>query len=54
VSTVQTQIDLYANEHPESSSITMNNLVADGYLTAKQAQKVKELNITVEHNEARK
>ena len=54
VSTVQTQIDLYANEHPENGSITMNNLVAEGYLTAKQAQKVKDLNITVANNEAHK
>ena len=54
VSTVQTQIDLYANEHPENQSITINDLVSGGYLTTKQSQKVKDLNITITHNEAHK
>lgn len=54
VSTVQTQIDLYANEHPENGAITVNNLVTAGYLTEKQAQKVTDLNITVTNNEAHK
>ncbi|WP_220741219.1 competence type IV pilus major pilin ComGC [Leuconostoc miyukkimchii] len=54
VSTVQTQIDLYVNEHPEAQSVTINDLVTGDYLTPKQAQKIKDLNITVANNEAHK
>ena len=51
VSTVQTQIE---NEHPQNHNVTMDNLVHDGYLTNKQVQKVKDLNITITNNEAHK
>ena len=54
VSTVQTQIDLYENEHPQNHNVTMDNLVHDGYLNNKQVQKVKDLNITITNNEAHK
>ena len=52
VSTIQSQIDLYLNEHPDDKTLTYSDLVAAGYVSTKQVQKAKELHITLDHNEA--
>ncbi|WP_273715430.1 competence type IV pilus major pilin ComGC [Leuconostoc mesenteroides] len=54
VSTVQTQIDLYQNDHPNQDSVTLAALKSENYLTEKQFQKAQDLKITIVHNEARK
>lgn len=52
VSTIQTQIDLYINDHPDKKNVTIEELKSAGYLTSKQAQKSKELKIAIANNEA--
>ena len=52
VSTVQSQIDLYINEHLDDKIVTYSHLVAAGYLSPKQVQKAKELHISLDNNEA--
>jgi competence protein ComGC len=52
VTTVQTQIDLYQNDHPDDNEVTFSKLKAGAYLTDKQLQKVQDLKITVVNNEA--
>lgn len=54
VSTVQTQIDLYQNDHPNQDNVTLAALKSENYLTEKQFQKAQDLKITIVHNEARK
>ncbi|MGO0154795.1 competence type IV pilus major pilin ComGC [Leuconostoc mesenteroides] len=54
VSTVQTQIDLYQNDHPNQDNVTLATLKSENYLTEKQFQKAQDLKITIVHNEARK
>lgn len=52
VNTVQTQIDLYQNDHPEDHDVSLTDLQSGHYLTEKQVTKVKELNITINNNAA--
>ncbi|GMA69469.1 hypothetical protein GCM10025879_07150 [Leuconostoc litchii] len=54
VSTVQTQIDLYQNDHPNVENVTLSVLKSENYLSEKQFQKAQDLKITIVHNEARK
>lgn len=54
VTTVQTQIDLYQNDHPNQDNVTLAALKSENYLTEKQFQKAQDLKITIVHNEARK
>lgn len=50
--TVQTQIDLYMNDHPGQYSVNLGQLESEGYLTKNQVQKVKDLKINVEGDSA--
>ena len=52
VSTIQTQVDLYINDHPDTNPVTYTDLVNSGYLSNHQVQKAKELKITISNNEA--
>ncbi|CAK1233215.1 Competence protein ComGC (ComGC) [Fructobacillus fructosus] len=53
VGTVQTQIDLYLNDHPEQKSVTLADLRKEDYLTKQQEDKVKKLKIVVSGHEAK-
>ena len=52
VSTVQSQIDLCINDHPDMRAVSYADLVTNGYLSTRQMQKAKELKITINNNEA--
>ena len=53
VHTVQTQVDLYQNDHPEAKNVTLTDLLSGHYLTEQQANKINDLHITVNDNVAR-
>ncbi|CAH1851059.1 competence type IV pilus major pilin ComGC [Convivina intestini] len=52
VAMVQTQVDLYQNEHPEASNVTLDDLAREHYLNGKQIDKIKDLKIGISQNEA--
>lgn len=45
-------MDLYQNEHPEVSNVSLSDLEQAHYLSGKQIEKVKELKIGISNNEA--
>ncbi|MBS9338753.1 competence protein ComGC [Fructobacillus sp. M2-14] len=45
---VQTQIDLYLNDHPDQSNVNLDQLESNGYLSSEQVNKVNDLDITVQ------
>ncbi|GAP02475.1 competence protein ComGC [Fructobacillus pseudoficulneus] len=53
VATVQTQIDLYLNDHPDKQQVSIDDLAKEHYLTAQQVTKVKALKIHVVGHEAK-
>lgn len=53
VGTVQTQIDLYLNDHPEQKTVTLADLRKEDYLTKQQEEKVKKLKIVISGHEAK-
>ncbi|MBS9335649.1 competence type IV pilus major pilin ComGC [Fructobacillus papyrifericola] len=53
VGTVQTQVDLYLNDHPDQASVSYADLEREKYLTAAQLKKAKELKIRIQGHEAR-
>ncbi|WP_059393698.1 competence type IV pilus major pilin ComGC [Fructobacillus tropaeoli] len=53
VATVQTQVDLYVNDHPEKKQVTMDDLAKENYLTKEQLEKVKALKIVIAGHEAK-
>ncbi|MGX7051747.1 competence type IV pilus major pilin ComGC [Leuconostoc palmae] len=52
IATVQSQVDMYVNMFPEKKNVTVDDLHSSGYLTERQVEKIKELNISVTNNEA--
>ncbi|WEV54808.1 prepilin-type N-terminal cleavage/methylation domain-containing protein [Leuconostocaceae bacterium ESL0723] len=52
VATVQTQVDLYQNDHPEGGQVFLSDLERNHYLTKQQMDKIRALNIRVNNNEA--
>ncbi|MBS9337978.1 prepilin-type N-terminal cleavage/methylation domain-containing protein [Fructobacillus parabroussonetiae] len=53
VGTVQTQVDLYLNEHPEQGSVSYADLQREQFLTKEQLKKAKELKIRIQGHEAK-
>ncbi|MDF7637370.1 competence type IV pilus major pilin ComGC [Leuconostocaceae bacterium ESL0958] len=53
VATVQTQVDLYQNDHPDQASVTLSDLEKEHYLSADQVNKVKQLKISIQGHEVR-
>lgn len=43
--TLQTQVELYLNDHPHEENVTFKELGRDGYLTEKQVQNAKKFKI---------
>lgn len=47
--TILTQVELYKDDHPEKTNISLEDLEGDHYLTSDQVKKAKKNNITVEN-----
>ncbi|MBS9335098.1 prepilin-type N-terminal cleavage/methylation domain-containing protein [Fructobacillus sp. M1-13] len=53
VGTVQTQVDLYLNDHPGQQSVSFADLKKEDYLTEAQLEKAKQLKISIQGHEAK-
>jgi competence protein ComGC len=54
VNTVQTQVDLYQNDHADDSDVSFDDLQSGDYLTSAQVSKAKALGIKINHNDVSK
>ncbi|GAO99565.1 competence type IV pilus major pilin ComGC [Fructobacillus ficulneus] len=53
VATVQTQVDLFLNDHPHQDKVSLDDLAKENYLTKEQIDKVKALKISIQGHEAK-